>query len=830
MKNRRMLLLAVLCVSIILFPLVVVPGLSDGEGMSQQVSAAGGGGAPISWSPSSISRTAFPNSSLEMNVVFSSSINLESVDLQFVPEIAKLIAVTPEHMATVELGVTNYVHLTVNIPAGTLPGVYEGTLHVRTGKRTVPRTLKIVLQVQEPPSGESLSAMIDTQDLAGERFDAWKESYGVGEASDMAVEWLEAQDIVADTGISSDGTIWIVFSNGIHAAIYTGPPETLGAASTDFYGPSVSEAAYVTSTVSSPIYVGNDRALVLDPFYDQLSNNPQSYVHQELDKVGDSTYLRGNAVTVDVMKTLYQYGVVSITTHGAVHGEFLSENVGFLTGEKVTPVTLALHLVDVMNGLLSLGSVEDDTYFEILPAFIANYAEAPYAESLVYLGACNSLYNWTMAAAFLNNGALTYLGFTETASEQFNDEKARELFCDLVNNHDSIGEAFTDGQDPYWPGPIEPWGDAPAEFGMVGEPDLALKSSAPITFPDPNLEAAIREAVGKPTGSIYASDLAGLTVLDAMERGIDNLTGLEHCTSLTWLILDNNEVSDISPLAGLTNLAELDLYGNQISDVSPLASLTNLEWLSLIDNQISDISPLAGLTNLTNLHLSNNQISDISPLAGLTNLARLDLHDNQISSISPLAGLTNLGWLSLHHNEISGISPLAGLTNLTGLFLSNNQISDISPVARLANLTHLYLTYNQISDISPVASLTSLVELDLPINQITDISPLAGLTNLIYLYLYGNEISDISPLAGLTNLAFLGLNNNQISDISPLAGLANLAYLYVEFNQISDISPLVDNVGLGEGDYVRLWNNPLSETSVNVYIPQLEARGVNVDY
>jgi Leucine-rich repeat (LRR) protein len=49
-------------------------------------------------------------------------------------------------------------------------------------------------------------------------------------------------------------------------------------------------------------------------------------------------------------------------------------------------------------------------------------------------------------------------------------------------------------------------------------------------------------------------------------------------------------------------------------------------------------------------------------------------------------------------------------------------------------------------------------------------------------------------------------------------------------NQISDISPLVDNEGISEGDTVDLDENPLSSDSINIYIPQLEARGVNVDY
>jgi len=39
-------------------------------------------------------------------------------------------------------------------------------------------------------------------------------------------------------------------------------------------------------------------------------------------------------------------------------------------------------------------------------------------------------------------------------------------------------------------------------------------------FPDPHLEAAIREAIDKPEDSIYASDLEGLTSLISIESGI----------------------------------------------------------------------------------------------------------------------------------------------------------------------------------------------------------------------------------------------------------------------------------------------------------------------
>ncbi len=266
---------------------------------------------------------------------------------------------------------------------------------------------------------------------------------------------------------------------------------------------------------------------------------------------------------------------------------------------------------------------------------------------------------------------------------------------------------------------------------------------------DPNLEAALRDEIGKYEGDLYVSDFASVTSLNLAREHIQNLSG-------------------ISPLASLTNLTELFLDGNQISDISPLANLTNLTKLDLDYNQISDVSPLSNLTNLTRLDLEYNQISNISPLANLTNLTRLNLNRIQISDISPLANLTNLTWLSLCNSHVSDFSPLANLTNLTTLSLNGNQISDISPLAGLTNLTDLDLGFNQISDISPLSNLTNLMFLVLGCNQISDISPLTNLTNLTELTLSVNQIRDISPLANLTNPMMLMLIDNPITDWSPV--------------------------------------------------------------
>ena len=272
-------------------------------------------------------------------------------------------------------------------------------------------------------------------------------------------------------------------------------------------------------------------------------------------------------------------------------------------------------------------------------------------------------------------------------------------------------------------------------------PVSVVKADSKVTFPDPNLEAAIREAIGKPSGDIYESDLSTstFTTLHAESLGIEDLTGLQHCTSLRYLYLHSNQISDISALSGLAGLTDLYLHDNQIDDISALSGLTSPKVLDLQSNQITNIAPLAHLTTLTDLYLYGNQVTDISPLAHLTKLMDLRLGENQISDISPLAGLTNLTSLHLLGNRISNISPLSGLTRLLELYLYNNQISDLSPLVNnpgIGSGDSLDLRRNPLSSTSVSTCIPALeargveVSWGIPPDQPVNISPTSGATEV----------------------------------------------------------------------------------------------------
>ena len=385
----------------------------------------------------------------------------------------------------------------------------------------------------------------------------------------------------------------------------------------------------------------------------------------------------------------------------------------------------------------------------------------------------------------------------------------------------------------------------------------------PVDFPDPNLRAAILGALDiadRPDVQLDAAVLRFLLKdLNAGDRGISDLTGLEHATSLTLLLLHNNDISDLRPLSPLVNLTSIRLISNQINDIRPLADLTELTTLLLGGNVITDITPLANLTQLSILDLASNNISDIKPVTKLTELTTLLSGNNTIANITPLIDLTRLTTLNLSWNNISDITPLANLTGLTHLVLNNNNITDVSPLANLASLKHLELQNNRITDITPLQNLANLEHLDTQNNpifdpdspvvdipdrnlrsaihnalgldrptitqadmlrlealpaerhDITDLTGIEFALNLNSLGLQGNNITNLAPLATLTTLEHLYLaGNHSLTDISPLSSLTRLKRLYLDFNRISDIRPLA---GLTELTHLGLSNNSISDVT-----------------
>lgn len=237
---------------------------------------------------------------------------------------------------------------------------------------------------------------------------------------------------------------------------------------------------------------------------------------------------------------------------------------------------------------------------------------------------------------------------------------------------------------------------------------IVLAQGKPELFADGQLESAVRSVLPEAKGQLTEQLLANVHILEAKNRSIRSLAGLEKCRNLSLLNLAHNQVESLAPLAGLEKLQSLDLSHNRISDLTPLAKVPALQYLNLTGNQISDLRPLASLTSLSALYLANNQIRDISPLAGLPKLVTLDISRNQVTDLGPISKLTRLNTLNASDNAISDIKAVADLPELRLLILERNRIEHLTPLVeacrkdaagprRIVPFLRVYLAGNPLS-------------------------------------------------------------------------------------------------------------------------------------
>ena len=99
-----------------------------------------------------------------------------------------------------------------------------------------------------------------------------------------------------------------------------------------------------------------------------------------------------------------------------------------------------------------------------------------------------------------------------------------------------------------------------------------------VNIPDANLRTALEQALGKAVGdAITEAELGGLRQLDARNKSIATLTGLEKATGLRSLNLKGNSISDISPVVNLPRLRLLVIENNPLSYASLYTHISAIE-------------------------------------------------------------------------------------------------------------------------------------------------------------------------------------------------------------------------------------------------------------
>lgn len=374
-------------------------------------------------------------------------------------------------------------------------------------------SLDYITHISEAQFNEILAmqtaAVQDYENLVG--------SLGEDGARDAVLADIQADPDVIQAGLSdSSAGIWILHETGILGGLMLNPDDTRsGAATSGLDGilqatggrgepPNVPAAASSTAApapaasltadfsrrlnaaLDEESQIQNNKAIVLGAFNWQFGTTDDAPgINNILSNAAcpsfDVTYLLDGAVTVDVIKTLDEYGIVALTSHGdTFYNGILSlwsdrwgwngpfGQVVFLVGEQANAANRVANEVDLRQGRLAITSAATGSYYSILPSFIGYYSGGGYPNSLVYIGACRSTFNNTMGDAFTAAGAKTFIGYSEYVNSAFAGIVGVDFFDRYINQPgiDTTGEAFIPGQfDTSTP---------PAYFELIGDTDTEL--------------------------------------------------------------------------------------------------------------------------------------------------------------------------------------------------------------------------------------------------------------------------------------------------------------------------------------------------------------------
>ena len=120
---------------------------------------------------------------------------------------------------------------------------------------------------------------------------------------------------------------------------------------------------------------------------------------------------------------------------------------------------------------------------------------------------------------------------------------------------------------------------------------------------------------------------------------------------VTFLDLQNKNITSLAGIEYFTDLETLDCRGNQLTTLD-VTKLTKLMFLICAGNQLTTLD-VTGLTNLKNLFCSDNQLTTLD-VTGLTSLTDLECSDNQLVSLD-VSTLEELGSLWCHGNKMTAL-------------------------------------------------------------------------------------------------------------------------------------------------------------------------------
>ena len=362
----------------------------------------------------------------------------------------------------------------------------------------------------------------------------------------------------------------------------------------------------------------------------------------------------------------------------------------------------------------------------------------------------------------------------------------------------------------YSASPAPPGQERP-ELG--GRPTFIPLSPLPTFFslvadiPDPNLDEALHQKLGKPMSQdIYYMELAGITgTLYLDNKDISNAQGVQYCTSITGLSMENNNLTTMPDFTYTSGLEFISLRYNDFTEFPMgLCTAPNLLSVNLSNNPISSVGAgISSFNSLGKLWLESCSFSSFpTSLTTAPNLCELRMGDNNLGSIP--TSIDNLGCLNTLYLPDCGISSipsqLYSMTSMKSLDLSGNDISSLSPdISGMNSLEYLMISRNNLEALpQELFDLPHFKALIANENSLYSLPDLGG-TAIEQITVRQNRITRLpSDIGDASNLYLIDVMVNRIRELPSSFDDKSYDFINVEFNFIdmapgSDSRTIIDN-------------------------------------
>lgn len=247
------------------------------------------------------------------------------------------------------------------------------------------------------------------------------------------------------------------------------------------------------------------------------------------------------------------------------------------------------------------------------------------------------------------------------------------------------------------------------------------------------------------------------------------------------------ELTDCSYMFGLQTLI---LDQQRISDLTPLKNLP-IETLSLCKNPINDFFLIASMNQLRQLDVACTPFDDLAVLETLPELKTLDISDTQVRELEPLASM-NVKELIMRELPTEALEELKKLPLRKLVIRSYNRDTE-EMIGQMTSLEKLSIYNYHDTTLEPLADLSNLYTLDLYGGSLRELDGIEQFANLEELFIAHTDVSDSSCLENMRHLTSLVVENTEIQDFSPVLNMKQLRWMRIDEGQEAALDETVPN-------------------------------------